>query len=359
MRKRRKEKINKSDIGEGVVFKVKTFLSDRLYNLSVRSHNFFKRFGKGEKPVEKRSENELKKIKHRNRTKELLCIWSVLIIPLINLFIFWVIGTINSIPIAFEYYPADAEKIYNLYNFKYIFDAIKEPGSIFMNAFTNTLKYWAVGWFFLMPFSYLISFFLYKRIPGYRIFRYIFYMPSILSAIIVSSVFMYLVAPGGVVAKLAEDVFGVKGLMLLETSETAFPTLIFYMCYTGLNGNMLYWLASFARIPQEIIEAGKLDGLSFFGEFWYIAFPITKGFFATFMMLALTGILTAGGPALLLTDGNYGTYDLGFFEYKMTVSGTPQSQAIGGAVGLLKGIIILPIALIVNRLVMKIDTVEI
>ena len=355
---RKREKINKSDLGEGVLFKFKTLLSDFFYNLSVNIHNFFTRGKKG-KGIEKYTENELKTIKRKTRKKELLCIWSVLIIPLINLFIFWVIGTLNSVPIAFEFYPSGGDKTYSFYNFQYIFDAMKEPGSIFMNAFTNTLKYWAVGWFFLMPFSYLISYFLYKRIPGYRFFRYVFYLPSILSAIIVSSVFMYLVAPGGVVAKLAESVLGVKGLMLLETSETAFPTLIFYMCYTGLTGNMLYWLASFARIPQEIVEAGKLDGLGFFGEFWYIAFPITKGFFATFMMLALTGILTAGGPALLLTDGNYGTYDLGFFEYKMTISGTPQSQAIGGAVGLLKGVIMLPIALIVNRLVMKIDTVEI
>lgn len=37
------------------------------------------------------------------KTKELLCIWSFLIIPLINLCIFWVYGTIQSFPIAFEH----------------------------------------------------------------------------------------------------------------------------------------------------------------------------------------------------------------------------------------------------------------
>ena len=37
------------------------------------------------------------------RAKELACIWSVLIIPLVMLAIFWVYGTLQSIPIAFEH----------------------------------------------------------------------------------------------------------------------------------------------------------------------------------------------------------------------------------------------------------------
>lgn len=355
----RKQRYSKADNGEGIGFKIKTYISDVFYRLSVAIHKLFSKFKKKAPSFETCTQAQLRKMKKTAKLKETLCIWSILIIPLINLFIFWVVGTLYSVPVAFEYYPASGGKEYSLFNFQYIFDAMREPGSIFLNAFTNTLKYWSVGWFFLMPLSYLISFFLYKRIPGYRIFRYVFYIPTILSPIIVSSVNLYLLAPGGVVSTLAEKAFGIEGLMLLETSETAFPTLVVLTCITGLTGNMLYWLASYARIPQEVVEAGKLDGLGFFGEFWYIAFPITGGFFATFMMLALTGILTSGGPALLYTDGNYGTYDLGFFEYKMTVSGSLQSQAIGGAVGLLKGVITLPIALVVNRLVGKIETVEV
>lgn len=296
-----------------------------------------------------------KKIAHIKRT---LCIWSVLIIPLINLFIFWVVGTLESIPIAFEYYPETGGKEYTLWNFTYLWETMKEPGSIFMNALTNTLKYWAVGWFIIMPFSYFTAFFIHKKMPGYKFFRYVFYMPALISSVIISSMFMYMVAPGGLVPTIAEKFFNIEGLMLLETSETAFGTLIFYQLWTGLVGQLIYWIASYSRIPEEVSEAARLDGVSLLGEFWYIAYPITKGFFWTMQMLNFTGILTAGGAALLLTDGNYGTYDLGFFEYKMTVSGSKQSEAIAGAVGLLKGVVILPLALLINSLIKKIDVVE-
>ena len=296
-----------------------------------------------------------KKIAH---IKETLAIWSVLIIPLINLVIFWVMGTLESIPIAFEYYPETGGKEYTFWNFTYLWEQMQAPGSIFVNALTNTLKYWAVGWFIIMPFSYFTAYFIHKKMPGYKFFRYVFYIPSLVSSIIISSVFMYMVAPGGLVPNIAEKLFNIEGLMLLETSETAFGTLIFYQLWTGLVGQLIYWIASYSRIPVEVSEAARLDGVSLLGEFWYIAYPITKGFFWTMQMLNFTGILTAGGAALLLTDGNYGTYDLGFFEYKMTISGSKQSEAIAGAVGLLKGVIILPFALGINSLIKKIDVVE-
>lgn len=105
-------------------------------------------------------------------------------------------------------------------------------------------------------------------------------------------------------------------------------------------------------------EAGRLDGLSIMGEFRYITFPITWPFLATMLMLMFTGILTGSGAALLLTGGAYGTYDLGYYEYLLTVSGTKNDQGIAGAVGLLKGVIVLPLALIINRLVNKIEPVE-
>ena len=94
------------------------------------------------------------------------------------------------------------------------------------------------------------------------------------------------------------------------------------------------------------------------GEFWHIAVPLILPFYATMAMLSVTGILDAGGAALLLTGGAYGTYDISFYLYKYTVSGTLNDQGIAGAVGLIKGAIVLPVALIINRLVNKVETVE-
>ena len=88
-----------------------------------------------------------------------------------------------------------------------------------------------------------------------------------------------------------------------------------YNIYTGLTGFLLYWLAAYARLPEEIMEAGRIDGLTSLGEFRHIAIPLILPFYATMAMLSVTGILDAGGAALLLTGGAYGTYDISFYLY--------------------------------------------
>ena len=155
-----------------------------------------------------------------------------------------------------------------------------------------------------------------------------------------------------------EKFFGIEDVMFFADSTYAMGTMIFYNIYTGLTGFLLYWLSAYARLPEEIMEAGRIDGLTTLGEFWYIAMPLILPFYATMALLNITGILGAGGPALLLTGGAYGTHDLPFYEYKYTVSGTLNDQGLAGAVGLMKGVLVLPIALTINKLVSKIETVE-
>ena len=86
------------------------------------------------------------KQKKRNRNKELLCIWSVLILPIIDLIIFWVYGTIQSVPIAFEVYDTYGNVIrYGFDNFKYVFQQMRTPGNLFVEALVNNLKYWTLN----------------------------------------------------------------------------------------------------------------------------------------------------------------------------------------------------------------------
>ena len=302
---------------------------------------------------------DAEKQKKRNRFKELLCIWSILILPLIDLCIFWVYGTIQSIPIAFEVYDTYGNVIrYGFDNFKYVFESMRTPGNLFTEALVNNLKYWFLNIAILTPISFIFGYFLYKKIWCYKIFRYVFFFPSLLSAVIISIFFKNLVGPQGQMQFLIEKLFGTKDVLLLSDSRYAMKTMLFYFAYCHLTGNLIYWLSAFSRIPDEVIEAAHLDGLNIVQEFIYIVFPITWPFLATMLMLMFTGILTTNGATLLLTQGAYGTYDLGYFEYVKTVSGTKSDQAISGVIGLLKGVIVLPFTLLINHFVNKIEPVR-
>ncbi|MBR1867216.1 MAG: sugar ABC transporter permease [Clostridia bacterium] len=350
----------------GFFEKIKLKISDLFYSVSVGIHNIFsgknkkaKKVGSVSGEVGLADEKYLRSDKKKFRRRELLCIWSVLIIPLINLAIFWVYGTIQSFPIAFETYDIDgAIKGYDFTNFTYLFHSFTEPNSLFLQSIINNLSYWSLGFFVMTPISFITGFFLYKKIWGYRIFRYIFFFPSLMSSVVIAIFFKNLVGPNGQVQYIIEKLGGPEGILLLGETRFAMPTMLFYKFYTGLTGGLIYWLAAFARIPEEIVEAGKLDGLTFVKEFIYIAFPITWPFLATMLMLNFTSILKTNGATLLLTQGAYGTYDLGYYEYILTVSGSKADQALSGAMGLLKGLVVLPFTLVINHFVNKIEAVE-
>ncbi len=311
------------------------------------------------KVTESTSSDYLSKQKRSRKVKETLCIWSVLIIPLIDLAIFWVYGTIKSIPIAFEQYDVSTgAKTYGLFNFKYVLDSFSEHGSIFPEAFFNSMKYWLFSFLVLLPLSYLMAYFLYKKIPGYKGFRYIFFFPHIISSVIFAALFKYIVGPNGFMPNVIEFLTHKPDVLLLRDSSTAFKTMLFYNFYMGMTGNMIYNLAAFARIPQEVTESAVLDGVNIWQEIRYMVFPLTFPFFGTMMVLSLTGLFTTNGAALLLTGGGYGTYDLGFYNYVLTTSGSKASQGISGAIGLITGTLTLPIALVVNKLVQKIEPIE-
>lgn len=312
------------------------------------------------KPVNKNS----LKVKRTQRTKELLCIWSILIIPLINLCIFWVYGTIQSVPLAFEQRLRDGTTKFNLHNFKILLDLYKEVDSPIVEALKNTLTYWSIGFFFIMPLCFLMAFFLYKKVRWHKFYRMVFFFPSIISSVIIASFFKAMFSPGGHIPHLWGEIFGKEGIHFFQNSTYALPTLLFYYVYTSLTGSLLYWLSAYARLPEEIMEAGRIDGLTEMGEFRHIALPLILPFYATMALLNVTGILDAGGPAMLLTPNpQHGTWDLPYFLYQFTTGGRSgmsyeDQQGIAAAVGLVKGVLILPIAFIMNRFVNKIETVE-
>lgn len=338
---------------ENIFYRLKRKISDFFYSVSIFIGKLFHK----NKKTNFAEINHVK-MKKSAKIKQTLCIWSFLIIPIIDLIVFWVYGTLKSFPIAFEHHLSDGSTVYDFSNFDYLFKLFGEENNLFFESLFNTLKYWVFSFFVLTPISFLMGFFLYKRIAGFRVFRYVFFFPTLISSVIMCAFFKVMFGPGGQIPYLMDVFFGIKDMIPLADSDYAFKTMLFFNFYMGLTGNLLYWLAAFARIPEEIVEAAKIDGVTVFKEFIYITFPITWPFFSTMLLLMCTGILSASGPALLLTGGAYGTYDLGYWQYVLTVSGGENTQGYSGAIALLIGVIVLPFTLVINHFVNKIEPVE-
>jgi multiple sugar transport system permease protein len=145
------------------------------------------------------------------------------------------------------------------------------------------------------------------KVPGLRVWRTIFYMPSVLSTVAVAVLWTFIFNPS----------FGVLNWLLRVTSlwrhppgwlgstTWALPALIL-MSLWGVGGGMIIYLAGLQGIPTTLYEAATIDGAGAAQRFWSITLPMISpvifynlitGIIGTFQYFANAFIMTNGGPA--------------------------------------------------------------
>ena len=164
---------------------------------------------------------------------------------------------------------------FTLRNFKMFWADLQGDG-ILRIALNNTLKYFTVG--LIQQFiCYVVAYFLYKKIPGHKVFRFLFYLPCLIAPVVSTAIFMELIRVGGPIYQIFYKLTGVEFASLLTRPETATNTIIAYTFLSGIGTTYLIFMGAMNRIPVEIIESAKLDGCTTWREFWSIIFPLTFG----------------------------------------------------------------------------------
>ncbi len=256
---------------------------------------------------------------------------------------------VNGYSILLAFSDGDPFKTpFTMRNFRMFFKDMQGNGILAL-ALENTLKYFLVG--NIQQFlCYVAAYFLYKKIPGHKFFRFALYLPCLIAPVITTAIFMELIRVGGPLYKMMDSLFGIQFHNLLSRPETATNTIITYMFLSGIGTSYLIFLGAMNRIPKEVIEAGRLDGCSTWKEFWSIVFPMTFGTYATFLLMGLCGVFAASGPILYMTQGAADTTTLGYWLFTQVMG---DSYNYPAAVGLVFTLLGIPILLITRYIVNK------
>jgi ABC-type sugar transport system permease subunit len=130
------------------------------------------------------------------RSSEILFIVLMLLFPVLQFILFWVIPNFNSIIMGFQ----DASGGFTLKNFEQFFTFLFQ-GKDFLGqhneivyAIKNSLIYFAVNIFISTPIVIFFSYVLFKRVPMSGVFKIIFYLPSIIGATVTTNSFSRVIA---------------------------------------------------------------------------------------------------------------------------------------------------------------------
>ena len=271
-----------------------------------------------------------------------LFILALVIIPILNFIVFWVIVNINSFVLAFQVYDRTTKSYFlSLGQFETVFTDLKNgmDGEL-LPAFGNTMIYFWVNLLIMLPSSYLVSYFLYKKITFYGFFRVIFFMPSIISSVVLVAVYKNFLLPGGVVDSVVRT-FGGTMPNFLNTHDGATGMMLGYVIWSGFGVNVVLYQSAMKRIPESVIEAAKLDGVGMWREIFQIVTPLVWSTIMTTLTLAISAFLTADGPILLFTEGTQKTSTISFYIYWIVYKKSQHNY--GAAIGIVCSLISMPI----------------
>lgn len=282
--------------------------------------------------------------------KSLYVFIAIMLIPAYYGIIKYFITNSYSILLAFS----DGEPFkdpWSFTNFKVFWIELTTDNGAIRIALGNTLKYYAVT--LIKTFlCYIIAFFIYKKIPGNKFYRFIFFLPSIISPIITVAIYKNLIREMGPIWTLVKNITGHTYMEPLAYPETATKMIITYLFLTGFGSTFLIYVGAMNRIPVEILESAKLDGCSEWRELKSILFPLTWGTFSTFLLMSATTIFTSSGPILYFTNGAAKTSTLGFWLFNAVRGG---SLNYPSAVGLVFTFLTIPIVVGVRVLIKKLN----
>lgn len=216
------------------------------------------------------------------------------------------------------------------------------------SALPNTFKYVLIVVPLQTFLSLVIAFAMDQKLRLRRLFRTIFYLPSVTSSVVISLVFLWLFAAQGVVNQILN-----LNINWLFDVRTAFYVIMGMNIFTTSGTLMLIFLSGLQDIPASIYEAAEMDGADIFQTFWYITVPmlrpvlffvVTVGVIGSFQVFDQIFVMTAGGPLDSTTT-------LTYLIYKWAFKDTTVKMGQASAAAVILTLIILAVTLIQRRVI--------
>ena len=271
-------------------------------------------------------------------------------LPILQWLIFYVYANFQAFTMAFT----DRTGTFSLENFARLGRTLKKMDSDLTIAIKNTAITFALI-VIQYPFHILVSYFLYKKIPGSGLYRVLFFLPSIIFSVAFSLTFKQLIGVNGFIAQTVQEVQGLDYTpTLLADSRYANYVVLLHKLWITFAGNIVIYGGAFARIPDDVLESARIDGVNWWQEFTKIIVPMVWPTVALHAVMMVCGIFNASGEVFLLTEGKYGTMTLSAWMYiQILEGGTNISNSnvfnYMSAVGMVMTIIAVTISLGVRR----------
>nr|WP_256758262.1 ABC transporter permease subunit [Cohnella sp. WQ 127256] len=204
----------------------------------------------------------------------------------------------------------------------------------FRQVFRNTLLISVYKIVLLFPLPILIALLLNeaRRMWFKRTVQTIIYLPHFLSWVIISGLFVNILATSGGIVNQIITSLGGEPISFLLSNDWFRSVLVFTAGWKETGWNAIIFIAAIAGIDQDQYESAAMDGASRLQQMWYITIPGIMTTIVLIFILRIGGLLDAGteqiltmyNPVVYETSDVIGTYvyriGLGKMDYSFSTA---------------------------------------
>lgn len=255
--------------------------------------------------------NKLKRMNGRKRT------FLLITIPILALFF------------CFNTLPLIKGVIYSFTNFRgygeFDWVGIRNYTDLFTDArvgksYLFTFKLAIVATIVVNVLSLVLALGLNSKIKFKSALRGMYFVPNILGALVVGYIFNYFFT---YILPAVVKMMGGKGDSILASSKWAWVAIVIVCAWQSVAMNTIIYISGLQTVPEDVYEAGSLDGATGWKKFKNLTFPLILPFFTINMVLCMKIFLMVFDQIMALTKGGpaQSTESISFLIYNNGMAG--------------------------------------
>jgi raffinose/stachyose/melibiose transport system permease protein len=171
----------------------------------------------------------------------------------------------------------------------------------FMHAFWYTGLFAIVSLVLINVLAFTVAYALTQKIKGSNLFRTVFFMPNLIGGIVL----------GYIWSMIFDGILSRYGTSIVLSTKYGFWGLIILMCWQQIGYMMIIYIAGLQAVPEDMIEAAKIDGANRWQTLWRITIPSVMPSITICTFLTLTNSFKLFDQNLALNGGQPFVFDGG------------------------------------------------
>ncbi len=190
------------------------------------------------------------------------------------------------------------------------------------HSYLFTFKYAIVSTIIVNVISLILALGLNSKIKAKSALRAIYFIPNILGGLVVGYIFSFFFTYILPALGQAAGIEWLSGSML-SNEKTAWMAIVVVGCWQSIAMNTIIYISGLQTVPEDVYEAGSIDGASGWVRFKSLTFPLIIPFFTINMVLCMKNFLMVFDQIMALTKGgpSQSTESISYLIYQNGMSG--------------------------------------